>query len=256
MTFPYLLTLRFLPSLPLPLPSVSFPPPLPLSLTSLDIDDPSLMLLTVLPFHDPMTIPRGNGRKRSRGSFSRNHKPSLYPREGRNTTVIAQTDLRLPSSSTCQPHSRSVPHRRRKRRRFSPTNGTPGVLQNHHLLATSHSKPVFPTPPPPSTCSPCPSPPPPSVSSRTDEERTCVISERLRLKMSKSSSTTARGNYPSVQVCTFEDWQDIKELFAKAAEQYNGKHVPKHPFSFSNAPPTRFLTFSFSRPPLSPPSMC
>ncbi|KAF9785431.1 hypothetical protein BJ322DRAFT_1006438 [Thelephora terrestris] len=39
--------------------------------------------------------------------------------------------------------------------------------------------------------------------------------------MTKSSSTTAHGSHPTGQVCTFEDWQDIKELFAKAAEQYN-----------------------------------
>lgn len=39
--------------------------------------------------------------------------------------------------------------------------------------------------------------------------------------MSNSSSTTAHGSHPTGQVCTYEDWQDIKELFAKAAEQYN-----------------------------------
>ena len=55
-----------------------------------------------------------------------------------------------------------------------------------------------------------------------------MILERLRLKMSKSSSTTAYGSHPTGQVCTFEDWQDIKELFAKAAEQYNGELRPEN----------------------------
>lgn len=54
-----------------------------------------------------------------------------------------------------------------------------------------------------------------------------MISERLRLKMTNCSSTATRGRYSTGQVCTYEDWQDIKELFAKAAEQYNGEHVPR-----------------------------
>lgn len=233
MTFLYLQTPSFLLSLPFRLFL-----PAPPSSKSLDIDDHSLMLLAVLPSHDPVAIPRGNGRKRSRGSFSRNHKPSLHPREraeGRNVSIVTSTDLRpttrRPSPPTCQqPQSRQVSHRRRKRRRFS-TNGT-GLLQNHLPGATSShcSKPVFPTAPPlPSSSFPTL---PPS-SSQTDEDRESVISERLRLKMSKCSSTTARGSYPAGHVCTYEDWQDIKELFAKAAEQYNGKHVPnifKHLF--------------------------
>lgn len=56
-----------------------------------------------------------------------------------------------------------------------------------------------------------------------------MISERLRLKMSKASHTTAYGNHPTGLVCTYEDWQDIKELFAKAAEQCNGEHFPNIP---------------------------
>jgi hypothetical protein len=209
------------------------------------------MLLAVLPSHDPMScIPRGNGRKRSRGSFSRNHRPNLYPREraeGRTASIIGSADpLHTtrrplpppPSPSPCQSQPRLVPHRRRKKRRFS-ANGT-GVLSNHCLPqpTTSHStKPVFPTPPPttaatttatttPSSPFQTPSPPPSSPRTDADGRSSSVISERLRLKMSKALSTTAHGSCPTGQVCTLEDWQDIKELFAKAAEQYNGKHVP------------------------------
>lgn len=191
------------------------------------------MLLAVFPSHIPMTVPRGNHLKRSRGSVSRPQKLSQHPRERaeeRNASIIAPASPR-PAQRTLTPdppsQSRPAPHRRRKRRRFS-ANCT-GVLQNH-LPATSHTKLVFPTPPsstPPS---------PPSSSSRPDEEhRLSVISERLRLKMSNSSSTAAHGKLPTGQVCTYEDWHDIKELFAKAAEQYNGKHVPNkfyHPHVF------------------------
>ena len=187
-----------------------------------------------------MTIPRGNHLKRSRGSFSRNHKPTLYPRErvvGRNASIITSAELRTgmqPSPPpTRQPQSRPTSHRRRKRRRFS-ANGT-GVLQNHLPIPSSHTKPsIFPTPP--STSSSQFSSPPPSSCSRTDDEGSqSVISERLRLKMSKSSSTTAHGSHPTGQVCTYEDWQDIKELFAKAAEQYNGKPFSESYF-ITNAP--------------------
>ena len=195
-----------------------------------------------------MTVPRGNHLKRARGSFSRNHKPILYPRErpeGRNASIITSPELRPttqrppqpPPPPTRQSQSRPTSHRRRKRRRFS-ANGT-SVLQNH-LPVTSQTKPcIFPTPPasvvpsssqlpPPSAC---------SSSSRTDEEDgQSVISERLRLKMSKSSSTTAHGSHPTGQVCTFEDWQDIKELFAKAAEQYNGEFTSRN--RFANHPHT------------------
>lgn len=73
-----------------------------------------------------------------------------------------------------------------------------------------------------------------------------MLSERLRLKMTKCSTTTAYGNcHPTGQVCTHEDWQDIKELFAKAAEQYNGKHVPN---VFPNPTPHVFSSSLFSRP--------
>ena len=149
---------------------------------------------------------------------------ACVPAKGPNPRVITPADLcsaaRRPSSSTYHSQSRSGPHRRRKRRRFS-TNPT-GVLQNHLLPATSPSKPVFPTPPSPSP----PFPVPPLPQRRTDEDTDPVISERLRRKMTTSSSTTAHGSCPTGQVCTYEDWLDIKELFAKAAEQYNGKHVP------------------------------
>lgn len=173
------------------------------------------MLLAVLPSHVPMTVPRGNHLKRSRGSFSRHSKRGQHPRERaeeRTTPTIAPTDPREARASNSQPQSRPVvPHRRRKRRRFSAN--CPGALQNH--------LPIFPTP----SSSTLPSPPP--SSSRPDEEDgVSVILERLRLKMSNSSSTTAHGRHPTGQVCTYEDWQDIKELFAKAAEQYNGKHAP------------------------------
>ena len=47
--------------------------------------------------------------------------------------------------------------------------------------------------------------------------------------MANSSSTATHGKLPAGQVCTYEDWQDIKELFAKAAEQYNGKLAPNTP---------------------------
>lgn len=189
------------------------------------------MLLAVLPSHDPIAVPRGTGRKRSRGSFSCNRKSSLYPRErteGRNAPIITPTDLRStthrPSPLTCQSQSRQASRHRHKRRRFSANRTS--VSQN--LTTTSDSKPVFPTPPP--TSSPFPTPPPSGAP--TDEGTHPVISERLRLKMSQSSYTTAHGSNPTGQVCTYEDWLDIKELFAKAAEQYNGKHVPntfKHP---------------------------
>ena len=45
--------------------------------------------------------------------------------------------------------------------------------------------------------------------------------------MANSSSTATHGKHPAGLVCTYEDWQDIKELFAKAAEQYNGEYVPR-----------------------------
>jgi len=180
------------------------------------------MLLAVFPSPVPMTIPRGNHLKRSRGSLSHHNKPGQHPRERvdeRNASIIVSTDSRSTqrtSPSNCQSQSRPVSHRR-KRRRVS-ANCT-GVLQNH-LLATSHPEPIFPTP----SSSP-PAPPPPSPQP-DEEERLSVISERLRLKMSNSSSTAAHGRHPTGQVCTYEDWHDIKELFAKAAEQYNGKLVP------------------------------
>ena len=168
-----------------------------------------------------MTVPRGNHLKRPRGSFSRN-KFSQHPRdrvEERNAPIIALTDPRSTRTSTPSSQLQSCPasHRRRKRRRFSAS--CTGVLQ-HHLPITSQTKCALPTAS--STL-----PPTPSSSSRADEEnRLSVISERLRLKMSNSSSTAAHGKHPTGQVCTYEDWQDIKELFAKAAEQYNGEHVP------------------------------
>ena len=177
-------------------------------------------MLAVLPPHDPMTVPRGKHLKRSRGSLSRSHKLGQCSRDGRNQSIIASTGSRSttqqPSSSTCQPQSSPTSHRRRKRRRFSD-NGS-GVSENN-LPVTSQ---VFPTLP--SSASPAPHPPS-SPSARTDEEdRVSVIAERLRLKMTNSLTTTARGGYPTGQVCTYEDWQDIKELFTKAAEQYNGEH--------------------------------
>ena len=194
------------------------PPSLSLTAT---IDDPSLMLLAVFPSPAPMTVPRGNHLKRPRGSFTRHHKRDQHPREHaeeRNPPIIAPTDTRSTRVSNCQPQSRSVSNRRRKRRRFSANCA--GALQNHLPIA-SHTKPVFPTP-----SSSTASSAPPSSSHPDEEDRLSVISERLRLKMSISSSTTAHGRRPTGQVCTYEDWQDIKELFAKAAEQYNGEHVP------------------------------
>ena len=192
------------------------------------VDDPSLMLLTIFPSHIPMTVPRGHHLKRSRGPFARSHKLSHDPRQRIHETdpsIIAPTDprssTRLSSAINYQSQPRPVSHRHRSKRRRLSAN-CPGVLQNH-LPIPSHPKPVFPTPPPSSSAHPSP----PSSDSQTDEEdRLSVISERLRLKMSNSSSTAAYGNNPASQLCTYEDWQDIKELFAKAAEQYNGKHVP------------------------------
>lgn len=186
-----------------------------------DIHDPSLMLLAVFPSHVPMTIPRGNHLKRSRGSSSCHHKLGQHSRERveeRNPSIIALTDsrsARRSSTTSSQSQSRPVSQRRRKRRRFSADCA--GVLQNH-LPVASHSKPVFPASSPPS--------PPPSSYLPDEEDRLSVISERLRLKMSNSSSTAAHGRRPGGQTCTHEDWQDIKELFSKAAEQYNGKHAP------------------------------
>lgn len=168
-----------------------------------------------------MTVPRGNHLKRSRGSLGR-HKLSQYPRERveeRNVPIIAPTDPRSTRASTpnSQPQSGPTSHRRRKRRRFSAS--CTGVLQ-HNLAITSQTKPAHLIP---STTLPSI----PSSSSRADEEdKLSVISERLRLKMTDSSSIATHGKHPTGQVCTYEDWQDIKELFAKAAEQYNGEHVP------------------------------
>ena len=179
------------------------------------------MLLAVYPSHTPMTVPRGKHLKRSRGSLGR-HKLSQYPRERveeRNAPIIAPTDPHSTRASTpnSQPQSHPASHRRRKRRRFSASCA--GALQ-HNVPITSQTKPAHLTPS-------SPLPPTPSSSSRADEEdRYSVISERLRLKMANCSSTAARGKHPTGQVCTYEDWQDIKELFAKAAEQYNGEHVP------------------------------
>lgn len=187
------------------------------------LDALSLMLVTVYPSHTPMTVPRGNHLKRPRGSFTR-HKLSQQPRERveeRNVPIIAPTDPRSTRALTSTSQSQSCPasHRRRKRRRFSASYT--GVLQ-HHLPITSQTKPAHPATP--STL--------PSTSSRADEEvRSSVISERLRLKMSNSSSTATHGRHHTGQVCTYEDWQDIKELFAKAAEQYNGEHAPNFFFS-------------------------
>ena len=222
-------------------------PPLPLTTT---IHDRSLMLLAIFP--SQMTAPRGNHLKRSRGSVARHQKPSQHPYdrvEERNAPVIAQPEPRSTRAATsnCPPQSRPVSHRRRKRRRFS-ANCT-GALQNH-LPVTSQPKPAFPTPTAP-----------PSSSRPDEEDRLSVISERLRLKMSNSSSTAAQGRCPTGQVCTYEDWQDIKELFAKAAEQYNGKHVPNtfcHPHvSFgplSRCGPTQSLMRCTNKPQKRTPS--
>ena len=195
------------------------------------------MLLTLLPSHVPMTVPTESHLKRSRGSFTRHHKLGQYPRQrapGRNSSAIAPTDPRASKQrpSITNRESRPAPHRHHKRRRLS-ANCT-GVSQNQ-LLVASHTKPVFPTAPPPSPTLSSLS----SSSSRPDEEdRLSVTSERLRLKMSNSSSTAAYGKHLTGPVCTYEDWQDIKELFAKAAEQYNGKQAPN--FFQSNHPHTFF----------------
>ena len=189
-------------------------------------------MLAVLPSHTPMTVPRGNHLKRSRGSFSPHHKPG-QPHQERNTLVIAPTDPRSTRALTSnrQPQSRPIILCRRKRRRFS-ANHT-GVLQNH-LPVPSPTKSGLPTPSPAFLSTP------PPISQPDEEDGLSVISDRLRLKMSNSSSIAAHGKRPTGQVCTYEDWQDIKELFVRAAEQYNGKHVPNifnHPhFSFGPFP--------------------
>lgn len=187
-----------------------------------------------------MTVPRGNRPKRPRGSFSKSqHKDKLcqlpYPSiEERYPSLIAQTLTQRPSIATCQSQSRPVPHCRRKRRRF--TANCTSVLQGQLPFASSKAESVFPTP---STSSDPSSPahpsPPPSSPQPDEEERLSVTSERLRLKIMSNSSSTAHGNHLTGQVCTYEDWQDIKELFAKAAEQYNGKR-PSRTFSDSTTP--------------------
>ena len=197
-------------------------------------------MLAVLSSHAPMTVSRGNHLKRPRGSSSCNQKVGHHPRERveeRNLSVVAPTvprSTQRPSAANRQSQPCLVSHRRRKRRRLSVSS--PGVLQNPLPLAPN-TKPVFPTP----------SPPLPSSNSEPDEEdRLSVITERLRLKMTNSSSTAAHGRHPTGQVCTYEDWQDIKELFAKAAEQYNGKLVP----NIFNPPATIRSSPTFSVPPL------
>ena len=200
-------------------------------------------MLAVLPSHGPMTVSRGNHLKRPRGSSSCNQKAGQYPRERaeeRNLSVVAPKDPRStqrPSAANRQSQSCLVSHRRPKRRRFSADS--PGALQNT-LPVALNTKPVLPTP----------SPPLPSSSSQPDEEDgLSVITERLRLKMTNSSSTAAHGRHPTGQVCTYEDWQDIKELFAKAAEQYNGKLVP----NISNPPATIRSSRHFLYPAVAPP---
>ena len=67
---------------------------------------------------------------------------------------------------------------------------------------------------------------PPSSSRPDGGDRFSAISKWLRLMMSHSSSTAAHGRHPTGQVCgAYEDLQDIKQLLAKATEQYNGKLV-------------------------------
>ena len=174
-----------------------------------------------------MTVPSRSHLKRSRGSFARNHRLCPHPRQRiheADPSIIAPPDsrssARRPLTTNYQSQSLPVAYRHRNKRRRLSASCT-SVLQNH-LPFPSHPKPVFPTPPSSSSSSP-----PPSSPQTDEEDRLSVISERLRLKMTNSSFTTAHGkNPPTGQVCTYEDWQDIKELFAKAAEQYNGKHVP------------------------------
>ena len=78
-----------------------------------------------------------------------------------------------------------------------------------------------------------------------------MISERLRLKTSNSLSTTAHGRHPASQLCTYEDRQDIEELSAKAAEQYNGKLI----LNISNPPATIRSSGHFLCPPIAPPDI-
>jgi len=210
------------------------------------------MLLAVLPSHIPMAVPTGIRLKRSRGSLPRNHKLGQHPRQRiqeADPSIIAPT-ARHPLATNHQSQPRTVSHRHRNKRRRLSANCA-GVSQTH-LPVASHPNPVFPTPPTSSAPSP-----PPSSSSRTDEEdRLSVISERLRLKMSNSSSTAAHGKNLTGQVCTYEDWQDIKELFTKAAEQYNGKHAPNisNPTATIRASGSLFLphsvtdTYEISKP--------
>ena len=72
--------------------------------------------------------------------------------------------------------------------------------------------------------------------------------------ISSSSSTSAKGKHrldsvqPSVHSADYEDWENLKELFARAAERYDGMCLPAHPhfvptctFLFRYRPSARVL---------------
>ena len=149
--------------------------------------------------------------------------------------VIAPMDpcsTQRPLVADRQSQSCLVLHHRCKKRRFSANS--PGILQ-YPLSVVPNTKPILLTP----------SPSLPPSSSRLDEEdKLSVISERLCLKTSNNSSTAAHGRHPASQLCTYEDWQDIEELCAKATEQYNSKLVP----NISN-PPTTICSLGHSLSP-------
>ena len=167
-----------------------------------------------------MTVPAA-AHKRSRTSLTCPQKFTRRRAQDRHAAVIVRPDPRSASKQQSSPaisQCRPALHRPRKKARLS-ADGT-GVSQAQ-LLVTSLAKPVFPT-----TSSSAFSSPPHSGPQPNEEDNHSVTSERLRLKMTNTSSTATHGKLPTGQVCTYEDWQDIKELFAKAAEQYNGKLIP------------------------------
>lgn len=47
-----------------------------------------------------------------------------------------------------------------------------------------------------------------------------VSSWETRKRIMDTSSTAGRGTQIDRETCDYEDWEDLKELFAKAAEQY------------------------------------
>lgn len=49
------------------------------------------------------------------------------------------------------------------------------------------------------------------------------IAPRRRLKAIDTTSTATRGKPPSRMDCDYEDWEDLKDLFGKAVEQYEGE---------------------------------